>query len=518
LGVSADAGGGGKASGRPSGRSKDEDDEDDEKPRRKRRGRDDDDRPRRPGRDRGADDEVRPARGRRGTKGYDDEDERRGDDPKGKKGDEEQAGKWGNRFDDDEGDRPARRKRRDDDDGDGGRGEGQKKASVLGIIALVGGIGGLCLSVIPCVGVFGLVPCGLSLLMGLGAVVQAKNSDGRIGKGVPISAAAVSLLGLAIAGVWFGVLSSAGNLADDKAGDAAPPALTVSAVALDREYDRNVAASDAKYKDKFIEVTGRVNRVTDEVARGRLTVELRGDPNVANSTVDCVFSKDKKSELAALAPNDYVAIRGTCVGKVRRQGGDTWVTLEKCTGFTKDPPKDKPKDKDKDKGGDKADGRVKGMTFTQTDGVLMLVVNGEVKNFKLTADSRYIDKFGKQIKSESSHDLLKEDVTVTLGKVNGADVVLDVVQKKYVAPAGERIEGRVKGMTWDQKGGVLFLAVNGVEKKFKITEDSRFFDADGDQIHDDITTELLKEDVGVILGKVNGEDVVLDVRQKKLKK
>jgi hypothetical protein len=157
---------------------------------------------------------------------------------------------------------------------------------------------------------------------------------------------------------------------------------------------------------------------------------------------------------------------------------------------------------------------VKNIELEPKGGTLTLVVDGQARKLKLTDVTRFIDKNGQRIKEDVDKELNKEDVNVLLEKLDGEDVVKDVIQKKYELPAGERIEGRVKSVSFGPKGGTLILAIKGMEKKLKLTEDSRFFDSEGDQIHEKISDELTKEDVIVILGKVNNEDVVKDVKQK----
>ena len=105
-------------------------------------------------------------------------------------------------------------------------------------------------------------------------------------------------------------------------------ALTVTAETLFQDYsfsNRNPAAADAKYKDRVLEVTGRV-----------LEVERRGDeayyvgietgPNVMidgrvlRAAVVFRFPTAKRSEIARLNKFDVVTMRGECRGCYEERG------------------------------------------------------------------------------------------------------------------------------------------------------------------------------------------------------
>jgi predicted Zn finger-like uncharacterized protein len=119
---------GGKITGKPVSKSRDEDDDDDDRPRKKKRDEDDDR------------DDDRPAKSKKKDRDEDDRDEQKSE--KGKKGD---------RDDKDDDDRPVKKKRRGDDDDDDRPGRGEKKKGGGGMIILLicgalllccGGIGG----------------------------------------------------------------------------------------------------------------------------------------------------------------------------------------------------------------------------------------------------------------------------------------------------------------------------------------------------------------------------------------
>lgn len=224
---------------------------------------------------------------------------------------------------DDDDDRPRKsRRRRDDDDTDSEK----KSTSILGVFALIGAIGSLLLSFIPCIGAFAIFGGVVSLLKGGLAWFLASRSGGRTGTGVPIASVVVSGLAILIGGAWAGLMYSMKDSTPPVVDDGSPP-IVMTAVELDKEYDTNELASDGKYKNKTLEVTGKIKKITKDDKPGKITVELVGIDS--DSTVDCHFDKHDKSkeaELAALNVGQQTTIRGTCKGKVRG-----WVTLDKCS-------------------------------------------------------------------------------------------------------------------------------------------------------------------------------------------
>jgi hypothetical protein len=159
-----------------------------------------------------------------------------------------------------------------------------------------------------------------------------------------------------------------------------------------------------------------------------------------------------------------------------------------------------------------------GMTFGQKEGMLFLLVDGKERKIKIVENAREFDRYGNVVKDNSVRFFLKEDVIVTLDKVNGEDVVTEIRMKKQrpgtLPPKGPQIAGICNGMTFGQKEGVLFLLVDGKERKIKIVENARYFDRFGNVVKDNMVRLFLKEDVLATLDKVNGEDVVTEIRMK----
>jgi hypothetical protein len=258
-------------------------------------------------------------------------------------------------FDDD---RPVRRRPRDeydarDDyaDGPGGsarRGPPPKGANVCGIVALILGVVGLIVSLIPCVGVIGVPIAAIGLVLGIIGMSTAGQTTGR---GLPIAGTCVSLAGLLIGGAWllfFVYMGKRGQervevlqkemeqqaqVAQEQARVAEEdrkkaekelrdgPALTVTAEKLYSDYETNALSADAKYKGKVVEVTGQMLKF-DKDRFGRLTVDL----DAGEGMIRCDFPRGTENQLEKLKPIQKVTIRGRCTGRDRKD----LIKLEDC--------------------------------------------------------------------------------------------------------------------------------------------------------------------------------------------
>ena len=80
---------------------------------------------------------------------------------------------------------------------------------ILGIIAFVIAIVGIVISFIPCLGMYGLAPCGIAIILAVIAFVQAKNANSP--KGLIIAALIISVVGTGLAAwqmtVWMNAKS-----------------------------------------------------------------------------------------------------------------------------------------------------------------------------------------------------------------------------------------------------------------------------------------------------------------------
>ena len=77
----------------------------------------------------------------------------------------------------------------------------------LGIAAFVIAVVGIVISFIPCLEMYGLVPCGIALILAIIAFVQAKKANSS--KGLIIAALVISIIGTTIASWQLYVLMNA---------------------------------------------------------------------------------------------------------------------------------------------------------------------------------------------------------------------------------------------------------------------------------------------------------------------
>jgi hypothetical protein len=110
----------------------------------------------------------------------------------------------------------------------------------------------------------------------------------------------------------------------ERAVEAPPgPAIRVSADDLYKAFDENVIAAEVKYKNKVLEVTGKVNKVLrNDVSKA--VVELQVEDGIA--IVICEFLAKDTQQLAVVKKGQEVVIRGKCLGQV-----DDIVTLSLCS-------------------------------------------------------------------------------------------------------------------------------------------------------------------------------------------
>ena len=240
-----------------------------------------------------------------------------------------------------EDERPARRRSRDDyADGPGGgprRGPVGKGVNICGVIALVLGILGLVISLIPCFGIIGIPLAAVGLLLGIIGIFTSGRTTGR---GMPIAGTIVSAAGLLIGGIWLALAANffkkadermeaarvegerQGKIAQEEARKAEEKrqkeekelregkAVAVTAKELYDDYRKNSLTADSKYKNKVVEITGAVDRV-DKDRFGRAAVEFKTD---GDSVVRCEFPRDAVAPLEKLKTGQQVSIRGRCTG------------------------------------------------------------------------------------------------------------------------------------------------------------------------------------------------------------
>lgn len=349
-------------------------------------------------------------------------------------------------------DRP-RRRRRDDDH------PPIKQASVLGILALIGGIPSVLVNFIPCCGwVAGTVGGLVALTLGIIGLVQANGSNGRIGKGLPLAGTILGGAAVLISILWvifFTVLAATapttpGGSTGTPVSPSDPIAASVPATDLVQEFKDNEPAADVKYKGKVIEVTGRVKQVSDFGGVSDISVELDG---VNLASVDCTFSSTQRAAVSGLTTGSTVTVRGRCAGLVVFD-----VALNDCIVMPAGP--------SKPSGTTATDTKATGTTPTGTKpgtgaGVSKLTTADLAKAFDDDEDAAHQKYMGKVI--EVSGAVYKMDTDqpevwyVTLGK----EKMVVECQFKTGAPgvralklkAGVTIRGKCEGI----EGGLFVL-------------------------------------------------------------
>lgn len=112
----------------------------------------------------------------------------------------------------------------------------------------------------------------------------------------------------------------------DEAKSNAKDYMTVDYKQLYKDYEENAIKADGKYKDKLIQITGKV----DDIFR-----EVMGHPYVTFSVdkyfqhVQAVFSKDEESKVAELKKGQTITVRGRCKGKTMNVLIDDCIIIKK---------------------------------------------------------------------------------------------------------------------------------------------------------------------------------------------
>ncbi len=247
----------------------------------------------------------------------------------------------------------------------------RRGASTLGIIAFVGGLLALVVSLIPFLGAVAIFAGGLSLVLALASVLIARSSNQKMG--FPVAATVVSGSAVACSLIWIAVIRSMmgdagtakrpappplpvpppaqvrGNanpppkapsenkvdeekfqkqLLEDLAKDRIKeeirngPGTPVSAGTLETDYLANVVSAELRYKDKVLAVTGKVVRVIREEGKPYVLELETGEPT---KTINCEFAEQTKYPLASVKRGQEVTVRGLCAGRV-----SAFVTLKDC--------------------------------------------------------------------------------------------------------------------------------------------------------------------------------------------
>jgi hypothetical protein len=275
---------------------------------------DEDDRPRKRRRPRDDEDDDRPPARR--SRADEDDDDR----PRARSRDRE-----GDSEEDDYDDRPRRKRRK----------KKQAEISLLGILSLV--TGGFALGwSFTCFGGLAIIPGLIGLGLGIFGFLTAQNSRGRQSPILPIGGAALSLAACVVATI--GIVSffrtakeiekemvkyeqeeaaRQRELAKAPAEVKAAAPANVHFLTADQfyqfyDFENDGERFDRAYKNKIIELTGVVDEV--DFTGEEYTVLLKAGRQ--DETVACQFAKDPNARalLGQLRPGQQVRIRGKCLG------------------------------------------------------------------------------------------------------------------------------------------------------------------------------------------------------------
>jgi hypothetical protein len=201
-----------------------------------------------------------------------------------------------------------------------------KSVSGLGIASLVVGLVALTITWIPCLGFVGIVPAVIGAILGLVGLIVSL-AGGKSSASFPIAGILVSGVAIALPFVWVYIIGAGIQEADrqrkEEEAKGRANAQSVTVAELLDAYDANAVAADEKYKDKWLIVTGEVDRVEKEL--GDLSVTLKDKNRAKVGEVQCSFSNDHKDAVAGLKAGDTVKIAGKCGGKFLFN-----VTLRHC--------------------------------------------------------------------------------------------------------------------------------------------------------------------------------------------
>jgi|LFRM01.1.fsa_nt_gb hypothetical protein len=87
------------------------------------------------------------------------------------------------------------------------------------------------------------------------------------------------------------------------------PQITITSVELTKEYSDNEVAADAKYKDKVMEVSGKVSAIDNGVMDNEIIIRLSDGQYDFNSTW-CYMKESERDEAIALKKGQQITLIG----------------------------------------------------------------------------------------------------------------------------------------------------------------------------------------------------------------
>jgi hypothetical protein len=99
------------------------------------------------------------------------------------------------------------------------------------------------------------------------------------------------------------------------------PDFMLTASQFASEYEMDPTASDVKFIDRIVEVTGRISDISTD--QNDATVFILRD-NEMETGILCTLIREADSDAAAIKPGDKVTVRGVCTGMLFE------VVMNKC--------------------------------------------------------------------------------------------------------------------------------------------------------------------------------------------
>ena len=90
-------------------------------------------------------------------------------------------------------------------------------------------------------------------------------------------------------------------------------AITISSTQLAKELEENEVKFMSDYKDKTLEVTGKIENFDSGFDDESVVIELKGG-GVILDEVRCTLAKDQAKEVSKYKKGDVVTIKGNCSG------------------------------------------------------------------------------------------------------------------------------------------------------------------------------------------------------------
>lgn len=118
----------------------------------------------------------------------------------------------------------------------------------------------------------------------------------------------------------FGVI---GSIGDSESGSTASstkqevkeePAITVTAYKMAAEYKENEVAADAKYKGKFVEISGTVETIGKDIADTPYIAFATENQYEIINRIQCMFRDSDTAALSSVSKGQKITLRGEVSG------------------------------------------------------------------------------------------------------------------------------------------------------------------------------------------------------------